>query len=138
NDLLPKIEQWKSIKAALGCFIHYNDIKYTRNRFYGIPNPMERHYPCRNCFATCVEMLLGFFAPVRRVNTMPASQLMHCLLPCHHMLLMFSFQPRETERPGIKRGKLHDNAVYLVLDLLGALGEGRSVFLPDVFMDPVP
>ena len=34
---------------------------------------------------------------------------------------MVFLEPRETERPCVKRGKLGDNYVYLVLDLLGTV-----------------
>ena len=50
---------------------------------------------------------------------------------------MVFLESRETEGPRMKRGKLRDNAVYLVLDLFGALGESRNIFLPDVILDPV-
>jgi len=51
---------------------------------------------------------------------------------------MIFVKTREAERPSMKRGKLRDNSVYLVLDLFGALSERRNVFLPDIFLDPVP
>jgi hypothetical protein len=64
--------------------------------------------------------------------------LVHVPLPLLHVAAMVFLEPRETERPGVKRGELRDNSVYFVLDLLGALGERRNVFLPDVILDPVP
>ena len=73
-----------------------------------------------------------------RVLTRPFAKPPHGLLPGFHVTSMVFLEPRETERPGVKRGKLRDNAVYLVLDLLGAFGERRNVLLPDVFLDPVP
>ena len=51
---------------------------------------------------------------------------------------MVFLEPRETERPGVKRGQLRNDAVYLVLDLFGALDERGNIFLPDVILDPVP
>lgn len=46
-------------------------------------------------------------------------------------------ESRETEGPRMKRGKLCDNAVYLVINLSGALGESWNVFPSDVILDPI-
>ena len=58
-------------------------------------------------------------------------------LPCGGDAISISLSREKAERPGMKRGKFRDNAVYLILDLFGALGERRNVFLPDVILDPV-
>src|SRR5690606_37596852 len=81
---------------------------------------------------------LGLTAVAMRVLPCPFTKPPHGLLPSFHVSAMVFLEPRETERPGVDGGKLRDNAVYLVLDLFGALGKCRNVFLPDVILDPVP
>ena len=64
--------------------------------------------------------------------------LVHMPLPLLHMAAVVIIHSRETERPGVKRGQLRNDATYLILDLFGALDERGNIFLPDVIFDPVP
>src|SRR5690606_26154323 len=103
-----------------------------------VPNAMQWHHPCGNRLATFIEVPLSLATMAWRVLPRPLAKPSHGLLPGFHVAAMVFVEPRETERPSVKRGQLRNDAIYLILDLFGALGERGNIFLADVNFDPVP